>query len=686
MKTTVEEKKSAEEKKSVKEKKSAEEKKSAKEKKSVKEKKTAREWKEFYLRPEFAQRYTYRGNDLGVICTREGTAFRLWSPCAEQITLRLYRDGSRGGAYRTIPMVQREKGVWEYRTAEYLHEIYYDYELVIEGESRCSADPYAKACGVNGLRSMAVDLAETNPSGWEEDRAPLPEPERFIYELHVKEFSWDKSGGFPEEYRGKYKAFLIDDTTLNGEGVYPTGIPYLKRLGVTHVQLMPCYDYGSVDEAGAADEFNWGYDPLNYNVPEGSYATDAEHGSVRIREMKEMIQSLHRSGFRVIMDVVYNHTYSLDSWLQRTVPWYYYRAAADGTVSNGSACGNDVASERAMCGKYILDSVLYWTEEYHIDGFRFDLMGLLDVELMNCIREALDVRYGKGEKLVFGEPWSADQTEMEGESVPALKENIALLDENVGIFCDNTRDAVKGAVFELKEPGFVNGGKGCEEAILNSVKAWCHTEEGGLSAKAPSQIITYVSSHDNQTLWDKLTDTVADEELRMRVNRLTAALYMTCQGTIFFLSGEEFARTKGGHDNTFNLPVSLNRLDWTMIRKNEKLVEYYQGLIALRRQLPGLCDKSAQAWKRIRDMWKTDGAIGFTVDNASETQTSGWAELLVVYNSRKETLRRTLPEGEWQILADADSSRKWQEDQYLRGTVEVSPVSALILGRKQQRE
>ena len=277
-------------------------------------------------------------------------------------------------------MRREEKGVWSFKTEKELHGIYYDYELTIEGESRRTADPYAKACGINGQRSMAVNLKKTDPEGWEEDIAPERETENIIYELHVKEFSWDASGGFPKEYRGKYKACLCGDTSLCDDKTHPTGCSYLREGGVTHVQLMPVYDYGSVDEAGGVEEFNWGYDPVNYNVPEGSYATDAARGEVRIREMKEMVQALHKNGFRVIMDVVYNHTYHRqDSWLHRCVPWYYYRVCGDGTASNGSCCGNDLASEEVMCAEYILNSVMYWAEEYHIDGFRFDLMGLLDV-------------------------------------------------------------------------------------------------------------------------------------------------------------------------------------------------------------------------------------------------------------------------------------------------------------------
>lgn len=643
---------------------------------------TPLQWKERYNSPDFLENYIYENHDLGVSCSDSGTSFLLWSPFAGKVCLRLYETGESQQAFKTISMKQEEKGVWAYRDMENLHGIYYDYELEIEGETQVSADPYAKACGVNGIRSMAVDLRRTDPEGWEEDQAPEKQPERVIYELHVKEFSWDESGGFPESFRGKYKAFLSDDTTLYGDGIHKTGISYLKDLGVTHIQLMPIYDFGSVDEAGEEAEFNWGYDPLNYNVPEGSYATNPCRGEVRIREVKEMIRSLHKNGFRVIMDVVYNHTHNLDSWFQRCVPWYYYRVDERGIPSNGSACGNDVASERAMCGSYILDSVLYWAKEYHMDGFRFDLMGLLDTDLMNRIRLALDKEYGKGEKLIFGEPWAADKTAMEQGAVQALKENIHLLDEQVGMFSDDTRDTVKGSVFEFSEPGFVNGGRGLEAQILSCVKGWCRVPEAEFSVKAPSQVITYVSSHDNHTLWDKLDLTVEDEALKKKSCRLGAAIYMTCQGSLFFLSGEEFARTKGKRDNTYNAPISLNRLDWQQAWREQELVEYYKGLIALRKQLPGLCDKTKEAPDRIYGQWSEDGFLGFLVDNRRKGEHSPWKTLMVVYNSRKEAAPIRHLEGEWQVLADGTSSFLWKESSFVSGQTVVAPVSLLLLGRE----
>ena len=638
------------------------------------------ELKKYYSSRAFLKNFVYDGNDLGVECNEDKTTFRLWSPEAEGIILNLYHAGNGEKAYRQIPMEAREKGVWSWETDEELHGVYYDYLITRDGEKVLTADPYAKACGVNGLRSMAVNLKKTDPEGWEKDQSPEEGEERIVYELHVKEFSWDKSGGFPEEYRGKYKAFTCKHTTLNNDGIHPTGLDYLKELGVTHIQIMPMYDYGSVDEDGDDTEFNWGYDPVNYNVPEGSYATDAKHGEVRVKEMKEMIQSIHEAGFGVIMDVVYNHTYSLDSWLQKTLPWYFYRVFPDGTISNGSACGNDVASERVMCGKYILDSVLYWAKEYHIDGFRFDLMGLLDVDLMNRIRKELDLQYGKGKKIIYGEPWAATKTAVEGRKKLAKKNNIGLLDENVGAFCDSTRDGIKGSALKPKKAGFINGAQKKEDEMLASVMAWCanpYQARGWKNVKAPSQIVTYVSAHDNHTLWDKLKETVPEEEC-MRLNKMAAAVYMTCQGTLFFLSGEEFARTKDGLDNTFNAPISLNCLKWEQAWQNHELVHYYQGLIALRKKISGLCDKSEDSDKKITDIWKEKQIVGFTVNNDEGCL---WSQVKVIYNASKKAFLCDL-DGNWELLCDGNDSWCFEKEIHVDGQVEVSAQSVVILGRK----
>ena len=635
------------------------------------------ELKRLYNTSEFKEKYIDTERKQGAVCTEEGTSFLLWSPLSEKAELRFYKEGEGGVSFFQTEMKKEEKGMWSYETAENLHGVYYDFRTMTEGEETVFGDPYAKACGMNGKRSMAVDLKETDPEGWMEDRRPEKQEETVIYELHIKEFSWDEAGGFSKENRGKYLAFTEEHTTLNKDGVHPTGLDYLKKLGITHVQIMPAYDYGSVDEKNE-EEFNWGYDPVNYNVPEGSYSSDPKHGEVRIREFKEMVQALHRNGFRVIMDVVYNHMYDLDSNLNKAVPWYYFRTYENGGISNGSACGNDMASEREMCAQYILDSVLYWAEEYHIDGFRFDLMGLLDTKLMNRIRRALDEKYGRGEILLFGEPWAADDTASEGKVVMALKKNVAQLDKYVGLFCDDTRDAIKGHVFEGEIPGFVNGAENMEEKILNSVKAWC-TKDTGI--KAPSQVITYVSAHDNWTLWDKLAITTPDEVRRMMENKLAAAIYMTCQGHLFMLSGEEFARTKDGHENTYNSPISLNRLDWKRAYKYEELSTFYEGLIALRKQLPGLCDKSETAGKRIYGYWKKPGAVGFFVENKKEGEHTLWDTLYIIYNATEEEVETALPKGEWEVLLNEEDSFLWKKQKKAEKAT-AAPLSALVLGRR----
>lgn len=634
---------------------------------------------------EFARRFHYDGGDLGARLTEKGIEFRLWAPTAQKVQLRLFQSGHEGEAFETLEPERGEKGVWLARCDRRLEGVYYDYLVTAEGRTRPTADPYARACGLNGQRSMVVDLSATDPEGWQQDKAPARQPEDIIYEVHVREFSWAESGGFPQDWRGKYKAFCCGDTTLFGQGGQPTGLAYLRQLGVTHVQLMPVYDYGSVDEAHPEDSFNWGYDPVNYNVPEGSYSTDPARGEVRIRELKELVQSLHRQGFRVIMDVVYNHTYKQDSWLERTVPGYYYRTWKDGSWSDGSACGNDVASERSMCAQYILDSVLYWAEEYHMDGFRFDLMGLVDTRLMQRIRTELDARFGRGEKLVFGEPWAAGPTAHKRGVRLADKKSLAGMDPEIGAFCDGVRDAVKGPVMYRDKPGFVNGGRGFEQRILRSVTGWCG-QGRGFRAAAPSQTITYLSSHDDMTLWDKLVVTLDPEQnfdqpapLVMRASRLAAAIYMTCQGRLFLLSGEEFGRTKQGVDNTYNAPIQANRLDWQRAWDNRELVEYYRGLIALRKQLPALCDKSPQARQRL-----LCGAVPAPHCVTALLENGGaWSKILLAYNASSRPVELQLEAGRWELLADENSSFWWQEHPAVQ-RARVQPMAAMILGQRKQ--
>ncbi len=620
---------------------------------------------------------------LGAFCTREGTLFHLWAPTAERVELRLYGEGNGTPVWRTHPMAAKAQGLWAYEAPENLDGVYYDYAVCVDGKTYETPDPYGTACGVNGLRSMALDLSRTDPENWEEDRAPERQAEQIIYELHIKDFSWDLSGGFDAKDRGKYTAFTKNGTTLHKEGGFSTGLDYLKRLGVTHIQILPMYDYGSVDEACPDEGYNWGYDPVNYNVPEGSYATDSYRGEVRIRELKEMIAALHANGFRVIMDVVYNHTYSLDSPLFKAAPWYFYRQNPDGTASNGSGCGNDVASERSMCARYILDSALYWVEQYHIDGFRFDLMGLLDTDLMEKLQRALDERYGVGEKLVYGEPWRAADTAAKGVTL-CDKNALKQIDGKIGAFCDDTRDAVKGSVMDERSVGFVNGGVMTADVLKKCVAGWAG-EFGAF--QTPAQTITYLSCHDDWTLWDKLVytldpnkDFLEGNEAVLRANRLAAAIYFSCQGRLFIHAGEEFGRTKGGIKNSYCSSPEVNCLDWERAREKENLVNYYRGLIALRKQLPGLQDKTEKAKERILEAFDiAPNCAGVLLDNRGKD--CKWETLFLCFNCSPEPAELLLPQGRWQVLADGENAFAWEEENCVESKTKIPPQSALLLGR-----
>ncbi len=648
--------------------------------------KTPAQLKRWFDSAEFEQKY-HCDAPLGAWLDADGTHFALWAPTAQEVRLNLYPDGGRSTAERSIAMRKAERGLWLHDETVRLDGMYYDYDVTVDGRISRTQDPYAKACGVNGLRGMVVDLAATNPRGWTQDQAPAKQAENVIYEIHVKDFSWDPHSGVPEQLRGKFSALTLSDTTLDGRGECPTCLNHVKQLGATHIQLMPVYDYGSVDEQGSPDAFNWGYDPVNYNVPEGSYASDAHHGEVRIRELKEAIMALHKNGFRVIMDVVYNHTYHLkESCLFKAVPWYFYRQNEDGSASNGSGCGSEIASERSMAARYILDSALYWAEEYHMDGFRFDLMGMLDVPLMNRIQRELDKRWGKGEKLLYGEPWAGGTCHPRAGTELAWKGQLKQLDPAIGAFCDNTRDAVKGSVMDETSCGFVNGGGLTAAALEGCIRAWAGTW-GDFAA--PSQTITYLSAHDDWTLWDKLVCTIDQgrgftgcDERVIRANKLAFAMLAGCQGRLFMLSGEEFGRTKQGVKNSYNAPVAINRMDWQRCRKNHSLVEYYRGIIALRKQMPGLCDKSAKAGSRVRTVHQLgQDTAAVLLDNGKD---SAWPELLLVYNVSGRDVTFDLPKGKWDVLADGESSFLWQSPRTIQGKATVCGMAALMLGKKNE--
>lgn len=654
--------------------------------------------KQFDSVKELDDRFRYDGKDLGAYCSERGSVFKVWSPFAEKVELRLYVDGETD-IYEKREMLPDVHGTWKYCTEQNLSGIYYDYRVWINKKAVRTADPYAVACSCNGSRSMAIDLRCTDPEGFELDRPPARSSENIIYELHVKDFSHDENSGIPKEYRGKFKAFTVKEE--NGD--VPVCIRHLKELGITHVHLLPIFDYGALDETGNEAQYNWGYDPVNYNVPEGSYSTNPHDGAVRIRECKEMVQALHQHGIRVVMDVVYNHTFQADSWLERMVPGYYNRRLADGSLSNGSACGSDLAAGRTMVDNYIVDSVLFWAREYHIDGFRFDLMGLLTVELMNRIRRELDREFGPGEKLLYGEPWRAGESPMEEGTRAALKDNVQYLDEGIAVFSDDTRDAIKGHVFYEEVPGFVNGGTDLEERILMAVSGWRKNREG-FRTKSCSQIVNYISAHDNLTLWDKLVlsmhggcgknneyrenlQEASDESVFtsryedvLKANKLAALIYFTCQGSLFMQAGEEFGRTKLGDHNSYRSAPEVNMLRWKRSAEYGDLLEYYKGLIRLRKSLPGLYDKSADAAERIfEEKVHSAGMVSFRVDNSGGG--SKWQQLFVVYNAGKRDAEISLPKGEWTVLANGDETdcceaAELSED----GRIRVQAVSGMILG------
>lgn len=654
---------------------------------------TALERKKWFASKVFTGRFTYEGDDLGAVYCPESTTFKVWAPTASDVTLKLYDCGSKkeGSQCEDIEMTLGEEGIWSVEISGDLEGRYYTFEVSVDGIKKESADPYARACGVNGERSMVVDLERTNPEGWESDARPKGIYEHpVIYELHIKDFSNDIDSGVKEEWRGKYQAFTQEGTSYDGKGEFPTCMEYLKSLGITYVHLLPTFDYGSVDESiSTKDQFNWGYDPVGYNVPEGSYATDAGDGHVRIREFKEMVRALHAAGIGVIMDVVFNHTYDQDGPLQRMVPDYYYRVEDDGSYSNGSACGNDTASERIMFRRFMADSVCYWAKEYHIDGFRFDLMGLHDTDTMNYIRERLD-EFPEGEKiLMYGEPWAAAPTNMENGAVPAVASNIHLLDERIAMFSDKIRNGIKGSPFKDKERGYVSAES--EEEMLevrgdirSSVCGWCDDQKE-IRPKAPSQIINYDSAHDDRTLWDKLVySTKETEEYRekyedvIQMNKMAAGIVLSCLGIPFLHAGEEFARTKDGIHNSFNSSPEINQLDWSRAKEYQKLTEYYRFMIALRKELPVLEDRRGEAVSKIHFLEESDAVIGFMAED--EKHSGKWKKAVVFYNPYMEEKEKELPEGMWHLLTDGTEIMDASGCAKVKGKVTLKPRSVTILG------
>ena len=646
--------------------------------------KTPAQWKTLFENVPFHRENYYTG-PLGPDYAPGGTCLRLWAPTAEAVTVTLYHKGDGGAVLGTEPLVRGAHGVWSIWLPGEQHGRYYTFAVTVNGITRESGDPYARAAGVNGVRSMIVDLARTAPSGWERDVRPtIPPAQRAVWEVSVRDFSQDAASGVRPAWRGKYMAFTQQGTTLHGDGIHPTCLNYLKRLGVKYVQLMPIFDFGSVDEAKPLlRQYNWGYDPTNFNVPEGSYSTDPTRGEVRIRECREMIAALHAAGIGVVMDVVYNHTYRTENPLNNTVPYYFFRQNADGGFSNGSGCGNEFASERPMARRYLIDSILYWAKEYHIDGFRFDLMGLYDAESINAVRAALDSLPGGRDILLYGEPWQGGASQL--HRYEANKANLAMLNERVGIFCDDTRDAIKGGCFDAREPGYVEGKPGSFWDIGAAVAAWCRSDR--LPPHAPSQIVSYVSTHDNFTLWDKLLcvryekpEFTARDTVALAQNRLAAGIYLTSFGLPFMQAGEEFARTKKGVGNSYRSSPALNRLDWNRAEQYHALVDYYRGLLALRAAFPRLGSTDRHAPEALQFFALEQPLVGWTLP-AVWGDGAAWSALCVFYNPTETACTVPLPAGQWKLLSDGTSSSLWRgASRVFTNKAPLAPYSATILG------
>lgn len=632
----------------------------------------------------------YSGNDLGASYSKKATTFKVWSPNAASVRVNIFEHGSdnegdAGSIMSRAMSLDKTTGVWSVTINGDLLNKYYTYSVTHGKTTKETADVYAKACGVNGQRSMVVDLSTTNPDGWENDKHVLVQnqTDASVWEISVADFSSSESSGVSEANRGKYLAFTEECTTVNGvQGASSTCIDYLKKLGVKYVQIMPFYDFGSVDESkNIMDQYNWGYDPVNYNCPEGSYSTNPKKGEVRIKECKQMIQALHNAGIGVIMDVVYNHTYTSDSWLQRTVPNYYYRMNNDGTFSNGSGCSNDTASEHLMFRKYMIDSVTYWASEYHIDGFRFDLMGLHDVTTMNSIRTALDNLYedGSGSQiLMYGEAWNMATNCDEG-TVLASQKNLKQLSDRIGAFDDTIRDAIKGSTGGT-DGAFVQ--EGSRRANLKTgIAGQSDTTTGW--ANVPSQCVTYASCHDNLCLYDKLVGSVygADGKYRERyedlvaMNKLSAAIVITSQGIPFSLGGEEFCRSKDGDENSYASSRKENMLDWENVDLYSDVIEYYRGLYKIRDAFAAFSDSTAETANSLTYLSDVPkGVTGYTINN---TESGKWSQMCVIFNG-SDSAQNVTAKGDWVVLAD-NKTAGLRNIKNVTNSVKVEAHSAVIM-------
>ncbi len=635
-----------------------------------------------YSTEQFEKEYTYTGNDLGFTYTKEKTSFRVWAPTADSVSLKRYESGNDGAQdlIEEVLMTKDANGTWICEVGGDINGTYYLYSVTIDGKTTTAADPYSRSTGVNGARSMVFDLAATNPENWEQDTNPnagLSINKAIIYEGHIRDLTVGDDNGI--KVQGKFLG-VIEEGTVTSTGI-PTGLDHMKDLGITHLHLLPVYDFGSVDEKkSVVGIYNWGYDPMNFNVPEGSYSTDAYDGTVRVAEMKTMVQGLHNNGISVVMDVVYNHVYNAESFcFNKIVPGYFSRISEEGAYSNGSGCGNDTATERAMVKKYIVDSVNYWADEYHIDGFRFDLVGLMDVETINEIVSSVHEKHP--DVIFYGEGWSLT-------TLPT-KENVVLATQvnsqktpNFAYFNDTIRDGLKGSVFDTGI-GFVSGASGYEAKIARCFMGadnWC---------KSPAQTINYTSCHDNNTLYDRLKISCpdADEEEIIKMNKLAASVYILSEGVPFMQAGEEMLRSKPNGDgtynhNSYNAGDEVNKIVWSNLGDSsyEGVYNYYKGLIAFRKAHPVLSLSTAEEVSahvtEIKGL--SSHVAGFDINGAGVTGETA-EEMYIVFNAGEESENIVLPEGNWNFYIKDGEAGTDAMYTVIGDTIDVQPLSAAVL-------
>ncbi|MFK7775316.1 MAG: type I pullulanase [Saprospiraceae bacterium] len=643
------------------------------------------------LRYEKIEDYpVYDGDDLGFLFSPDQTIFKFWSPNAQDGRVFIYEKDDESAIISSHKMKLDQNGVWSVTVKKNLDGKYYAFQVKRNNDWKNeSPDPYSVACGRNGYRSQVLDFSKTNPSGWENDqRPPLAQPnDIIIYELHVRDLSIAQNSGIQQ--KGKYLG-LAELGTLSPEGL-STGIDHIKELGVTHVHLLPVFDFRSLDEKKPEAErgYNWGYDPHLYNVPEGSYATDAIDGATRIREFKTMVKAFHDAGIRVVMDVVYNHTGSKNrNPFDRLVPRYYFRYDQEGNKSNASACGNETASERPMVRNFILQSVKYWAEEYHIDGFRFDLMGIHDIETMNLVSKTLNKI--DPSIFVYGEGWNAGESPL-SEKDRAIKVNANQLDQ-VAVFSDDIRDALKGHVFTADAKAFISGEKDLEESIKFGIVGATQHPQLDYSkvnyskapwANQPAQCINYVSCHDNNTLYDRLNISCpkATEEEKIKMARLALGIVLTSQGVPFLHAGSEFLRTKNGVENSYESPDSINQIDWS--RKNQYLstVQFVQSLIKMRKGHPAFkMTNQKDIAANLKFLSSKNNLITYQIDGAAVGDS--WKKIVVVLNGNSNHQSVQIPKGNWRCIVKDGKVEEINSKKFSGGKLQINGIDMIILAQE----